>query len=166
MGLGRGDPHEDPGHAESWGLVSASSLRGPWTTQEAYEASQVGRSEEERRAAKLRFGETEKQRGEREFHEGLAFFTSCGVEQLRPSSRSVKTQGGTRPYGMVASRRGGPQQGVQRPGIGEMELRPSSSRVQRTYSNPFLSQVMDQDRTQNGGFFTGSIRAAGKLNVA
>ncbi|CAE7890109.1 SDH1 [Symbiodinium necroappetens] len=157
MGLGRGDPQEDPGHAISWGIVTASSLRGPCTTQEVFEASQAGRTEAAREVARRRFGETEKQRGEREVHEGQAFFASCGVEQLRPSSRFGQTGGGSRPYGVVSQR---PRTTPSR----DLELcSPSSSRTHLRYSNPCLSRVMDQDRQQNGGFFTGSVLAARKV---
>eukprot|EP00439_Symbiodinium_sp_Y106_P037254 s5025_g4.t1 len=167
MGLGRGDPQEDPGHAVSWGIVTASSLRGPCTTQEVFEASQAGRTEAAREVARRRFGESEKQRGEREVHEGQAFFASCGVEQLRPSSRFGQTRGGSRPYGVVSQR---PRTTPSRPAhsegalAGDLELRsPSSSRTHLRYSNPCLSRVMDQDRQQNGGFFTGSVLAARKV---
>ncbi|CAK9079237.1 Succinate dehydrogenase [ubiquinone] flavoprotein subunit, partial [Durusdinium trenchii] len=52
------------------------------------------------RIAKPSFGETEKQRGERELQEGQAFFATCGLDVSRPFSRGSSGRG--RPFGLLA----------------------------------------------------------------
>eukprot|EP00435_Cladocopium_sp_Y103_P034063 s2183_g8.t1 len=157
MGL-LGNPHEDPGHAESWGIVAQSSFRGLVSVEDVFEAAQASKPLHLREAAKRRFGETEKQRGEREVKEGQAYFASYGLNIDRPSSRaSCESRG--RPFGMLGSsnlsRR--PEPRLQTEG-GKPVL------MYRSYSNPLLCKIMDQDRTRFGGFFTGNAFAAPKVN--
>ncbi|CAK9079235.1 unnamed protein product, partial [Durusdinium trenchii] len=123
------------------------------------------------RIAKPSFGETEKQRGERELQEGQAFFATCGLDVSRPFSRGSSGRG--RPFGLLAKAPRAhtpPAQG--KPPLGATLGAPSTrcttapplgATLRRCYSNPLLGRMMDQDRTLYGGFFAGRAFAAPKL---
>eukprot|EP00913_Durusdinium_trenchii_P029957 g28072.t1 len=126
------------------------------------------------RIAKPSFGETEKQRGERELQEGQAFFATCGLDVSRPFSRGSSGRG--RPFGLLAKAPRAhtpPAQGLSgKPPLGATLGAPSTrcttapplgATLRRCYSNPLLGRMMDQDRTLYGGFFAGRAFAAPKL---